>query len=244
MKKITEKIYDTDNNTFNDNSKDNIDLNTIDKSGENADVIAVKPTKKRKLQTLRAAVVCLIILTFICGIIYPLSVTLVGQTAFPYEANGSQIIVTMPNGTQKVYGSELIGQNFESAEYMMGRVNLGAPSNLSPESEEFQKLLNERVTERREKLAAIGYTETQIPDELLTSGGSGVDPHITPEVAYFQVPVIVAARNAKATSEEDKITAESVNAIIKKYTEGKFLGIFGVDRVTVLLVNLALDGLI
>lgn len=75
----------------------------------------------------RAALVCLLVFTLICGIIYPIIVTIVGQTVFPYEANGSQIVVTMPDGTQKIYGSELIGQSYESAEYMFGRVNTGAP---------------------------------------------------------------------------------------------------------------------
>lgn len=197
--------------------------------------------KKHKFGTLRAALVCLLIFTVICGIIYPLSVTLFAQTAFPYQANGSQIEVTLADGTKRIYGSELIGQNYESAEYFFGRVNVGAPSNLSPESEEYEALIEERIAERKEKLALVGYAETQdIPDELLTSGGSGVDPHISPEAAYFQIPAVVAARNANGK----EITEEQVRAIVGKYTEGRFLGIFGEKRVNVLLVNLALDGLL
>ena len=160
------------------------------------------PAKKKRFQMLRASILCLLIFTFLCGIVYPLSFTLVAQTAYPYEANGSQIVVTLPNGEERIFGSELIGQSYESA-------------------------------------------------DLVTSGGSGVDPHISPEAAYFQVPVIVAARNKIAQEEAEKngtepvlITEDDVNAIIKKYTEGRFLGIFGQKRVNVLLVNLSLDGLL
>lgn len=212
-------------------------IEELDQAAKNSEV----PAKKKKFTMVRAALVCLLVFTLICGIIYPISVTIVGQTVFPYEANGSQIVVTMPDGTQKIYGSELIGQSYESAEYMFGRVNTGAPSNLSPESDEFEKLVQERIAERKEKLAAVGYKdESAIPDELLTSSGSGVDPHISPATAYFQIPAIVAARNANG----EEITEEQVKAVIDKYTEGRFLGIFGEKRVNVLLVNLALDGLL
>lgn len=236
MKKLNKKLYDTQPDT-------NIDPIAVTDYGTD-DSGATVTTKKKRFRTLRAAVMCLLIFTIICGIIYPLSVTLIGQTAFPYEANGSQIIVTI-DGKQVIYGSELIGQSYESAEYLFGRVNSGAPSNLSPESEEFKALINERIAERQAKLLEVGYTDNgAIPDELLTSGGSGVDPHISPNAAYYQIPAIVTARNLNAATEEDKITESDVKAIIKKYTEGRFLWIFGEKRVNVLLVNLALDGLI
>lgn len=245
-------------------------IEELDQAAKNSEV----PAKKKKFTMVRAALVCLLVFTLICGIIYPISVTIVGQTVFPYEANGSQIVVTMPDGTQKIYGSELIGQSYESAEYMFGRVNTGAPSNLSPESDEFEKLVQERIAERKEKLAAVGYTdESAIPDELLTSSGSGVDPHISPATAYFQINAIIAGRKAAGwkllTDADGNITPiqfkdgettenyplkegealsdyseDFIRSIIDKYTEGRFLWIFGQERVTVLLVNLALDGLI
>lgn len=245
-------------------------IEELDQAAENSEV----PAKKKKFGMVRAALVCLLVFTLICGIIYPISVTIVGQTVFPYEANGSQIVVTMPDGTQKIYGSELIGQSYESAEYMFGRVNTGAPSNLSPESDEFEKLVQERIAERKEKLASVGYTdESAIPDELLTSSGSGVDPHISPATAYFQINAIIAGRKAagwKLLTDADgnitpiqfkdgettenyplkegealsDYTEDFIRSIIDKYTEGRFLWIFGQERVTVLLVNLALDGLI
>lgn len=200
-----------------------------------------KPNRKKRFTTIRAALVCLLIFTLICGIIYPISVTLTAQTLFPYEANGSQITVTLADGTRKIYGSELIGQNYEDAKYLFGRVNTGAPTNLSPESKEFQSLVKERIAERKEKLAAVGYADTSgIPAELLTSSGSGVDPHISPDAAYFQIPAIVKARAQNG----DTLTEEDVKAFIDKYTEGRFLWIFGEKRVNVLLVNLALDGLL
>ena len=108
------------------------------------------PAKKKRFQMLRASILCLLIFTFLCGIVYPLSFTLVAQTAYPYEANGSQIVVTLPNGEERIFGSELIGQSYESAEYMFGRVNSGAPTNLSPESDEYQELVKERIAERKE----------------------------------------------------------------------------------------------
>lgn len=221
---------------------ENEEKNTIVEQTEaTAGTATAEPAKKRRFTTVRAALVCLLVFTVVCGVIYPLGVTLFAQAAFPYQANGSQIEVTLADGTKRVYGSELIGQNFESPIYMFGRINTGAPSNLSPESDEYKALIEKRLAERKAKLAEAGYADTQdVPDELLTSGGSGVDPHISPETAYFQIPAIVAARKANG----EDITEERVREIIDKYTEGRLLGIFGEKRVNVLLVNLALDGLL
>lgn len=228
----------------NNEIKDEMTENNIIES-QTVEIQTDTKSKKKHFTTLRSALMCLLVFTVLCGIIYPLSVTLTAQAAFPYEANGSQIVVTLSDGSQRIYGSELIGQSYESAEYLFGRVNTGSPTNLSPESEEYKALLNERINERREKLKSIGYIETtEIPSELITSSGSGVDPHISPETAEFQIPVIVAARNKTAKTDDKKITDEYVKEIIKKYTEGRFLWIFGEKCVNVLLVNLALDGLL
>lgn len=192
--------------------------------------------KKKKLSVLRAAVVALIAFTLICGIIYPVSVTLVSQAAFPYEANGSVVTVTMPNGEKRVYGSELIGQEFTDGKYLLGRVNLGSPSNLSPSSDEFKKFVEERM----EFLATLGHT-TGIPSDLVTRSGSGVDPHISVAAAEYQIARVVEYRN-KDVADDAKISASDVSEIVKKYTKGRFLLIFGEKSVNVLLVNLALDG--
>ena len=221
----------------------NIDDNISDVENVCVDIVEKKsPFKNSKfLSAIRPAVMCLIILTLICGVLYPVSVTIIGQSLFPYEANGSQITVNLADGTQKIFGSELIGQSYEDPKYLFGRVNTGSPTNLSPESDEYKKLLQERIIERQRKLAAIGYTDEKIiPDELITSSGSGVDPHISPETAYIQIPIIVATR----TLAGEEITEVQVREIIDKYTEGRFLGIFGAEKVNVLLVNLALDGLV
>lgn len=220
-----------DNNSVEDNLNCE-NISAIENIGE-----AVKKKKKR-FGTLRAALVALLAFTIICGVLYPVSVTLVAQTLFPYEANGSVITVTLKNGTSKVYGSELIGQEFTDGKYLLGRINLGAPSNLSPGSDEFKKL----VAERQEYLNSLGHTQA-IPSELVTSSGSGVDPHITVDAAKYQINRIAEYRN-KALSEDNKISAADVENIVNKYSEGRFLWIFGEKRVNVLLVNLALDGLI
>ena len=220
----------------------NIDNNMSDAENVHAEVESKKCalSNNKFLSAIRPAAMCLIILTLICGVLYPISVTIIGQSLFPYEANGSQITVTLADGSQKIYGSELIGQSYENPKYLFGRVNTGAPTNLSPESDEYQVLLQQKIAERKVKLAAIGYTDEKIiPDELLTSSGSGVDPHISPETAYVQIPIIVAAR----TLAGEEITEKEVRDIIDRYTEGRFLGIFGAENVNVLLVNLALDGL-
>lgn len=131
---------------------------------EITEIAGEAPVKKKRFQTARAAIVCLLIFTVLCGVVYPITLTLVSKAAFPYEAEGSQIVVTLPDGTQRVYGSELIGQNYENPKYMFGRVNTGAPSNLSPESDEYQDLLNERIAERKENLRR---SDTPIPIKFL-----------------------------------------------------------------------------
>ena len=96
--------------------------------------VAPKGVKKRRFSLFRASLVCFVVFTLLCGLAYPLSVTLAAQTAFPYEANGSQIIVTMPDGAKTVYGSELIGQSYESAEYLFGRVIRARPPICRPKA--------------------------------------------------------------------------------------------------------------
>lgn len=108
-----------------------------------------------------------------------------------------------------------------------------APSNLSPASEEYEALVKERVEKLREANPDMG--ETTIPVDLLTCSGSGLDPHISPAAAEYQV-----ARIAKAND----MTEDEVREIIKKCTDGKFLGVFGEETVNVLKVNLMLDGIL
>lgn len=185
-----------------------------------------------------------LIFTVICGILYTGIVTGAAQLIFPDKANGSIIEID-----GKKYGCELLGQQYTDDAHMWGRImNLdvstyqdengnmlmyAAPSNLSPASEEYEALVAERI----EKLRAANpdMDETAVPVDLVTCSGSGLDPHISPAAAEYQV-----ARIAKANN----MTEDAVREIIDQCTDGRFLGIFGEETVNVLKVNLILDGIL
>lgn len=178
--------------------------------------------------------------TVVCGLGYTLVVTGVAQLVFPHQANGSLIEVD-----GKIKGSELIGQNFEDPAHMWGRIQnitivegedgelmaYGAPSNLSPASEEYQQLVDARVGEIR--AANPDADMDQVPVDLVTCSGSGLDPEISPDAAEYQVP-----RLAKETGKSEG----EIRDIIAKCTKGRFLGVFGEPTVNVLKFNLMLDG--
>ena len=178
--------------------------------------------------------------TVVCGLGYTLVVTGIAQVAFPYQANGSLIKVD-----DKIVGSELIGQNFEDEDHMWGRIQnvtivegedgglmaYGAPSNLSPASEEYRQLVDARVERIRSSNPDAGMDA--VPVDLVTCSGSGLDPEISPDAAEYQVP-----RLAKATGKSE----DEVREIIAQCTKGRFLGVFGEPTVNVLKVNLMLDG--
>lgn len=178
--------------------------------------------------------------TVVCGLGYTLVVTGIAQVAFPYQANGSLITVD-----GKVVGSELIGQNFEDEDHMWGRIQnvsifegedgelmaYGAPSNLSPASEEYRQLVDARV--KKIRAANPDADMDAVPVDLVTCSGSGLDPEISPDAAEYQVP-----RLAKATGK----SGDEVRDIIAACTKGRFLGVFGEPTVNVLKVNLMLDG--
>lgn len=184
----------------------------------------------------------ILVFMIICGLIYPVFITGASQLLFKDKANGSIIEV---NG--KKYGSVLLAQEFTGDEYLWGRVmNLDTStftdengevlmyathSNLSPASEEYEKLVSERI----EKIKASNpdKKDDPIPVDLVTSSGSGLDPHISVAAAEYQVERISKARN---------ISTDEVEQIIEKYTKGRALGVFGEETVNVLQVNLALDG--
>ena len=182
------------------------------------------------LKTLKPALICFSVMTILCGVLYTAVVTGISQLIFPNEANGSMITVTLKDGTQKEYGSELIAQEFTKPEYLIERP-MGT-TNLSPVGEEQEKLVQERI----DFWHSLDPENTaDIPMDLVTASGSGVDPNITPEAAEYQVARIARERNM---SEDD------VRTIIKKYTTGRFLFLWGEPAVNVLKVNLALDGLL
>ena len=173
---------------------------------------------------------CIIIMTLLCGVLYPGIVTGIAQLFFPQKANGSIITVTLKDGTKKEYGSLLIAQEFTKPEYLIGRP-MGI-TNLSAVSEEQKMLVQERI----EWLHSLDpENDADIPADLVTASGSGVDPYISPEAAEYQVSRIARKRN---------ISEDALRDIIQRYTSVKLLGIWGEEGVNVLEVNLALDGLI
>jgi K+-transporting ATPase ATPase C chain len=197
------------------------------------------------LRLIRPAIVVLVALTLITGLVYPLAMTGIAQVLFPHQAQGSLI---ERNGT--VVGSELVGQVFESNKYFHGRPSattapdpndstktVPAPynaansggSNLGPSN----KALIDRVQGDMDKLKQENAS-APVPADLVTTSASGLDPHISPEAALFQVPRVAKARNLP----EDRI-----RQVVADHTEGRFLGLLGEPRVNVLLLNLALDQL-
>lgn len=190
------------------------------------------------------AFIIFVILTVLCGVIYTSVITGVAQIFFPAQANGSIIEV---NG--KKYGSELLGQQYTDNKHMWGRimnidvstyldqdgnpVMYSAPSNISPASEEYKKLVSERV--KKIQAAHPDQKGTPIPEDLVTNSGSGLDPHISIAAAKYQIQRIAKAQN---------ISSQKVKDIINQCTDLRFLGIFGEKTVNVLKVNLMLDGIL
>jgi len=195
------------------------------------------------LKEIRPAIVLLIALTVFTGLLYPLAMTGIAGTIFPYQAQGSLI-----EQDGKVVGSALIGQEFTSDKYFHGRPSatvapdpndatktVPAPynaansggSNLGPTN----KALIERVQGDVDKLNQENAS-ADVPIDLVTTTGGGLDPHISPAAALFQVPRVAKARN---------MSEDRVRQLVDEYIEGRTLGLLGEPRVNVLALNLALD---
>jgi K+-transporting ATPase ATPase C chain len=195
------------------------------------------------LREIRPAIVFVVALTVITGLLYPFAMTGIAGVVFPYQAQGSLI-----ERDGKVVGSALIGQDFTSAGYFHGRPSatvapdpndstktVPAPynaansggSNLGPTN----KALIDRVQGDVEKLRQENPS-AQVPIDLVTTSGSGLDPDISPAAALFQVPRVAKARNMP----EDR-----VRQLVDEHVEGRTLGFLGEPRINVLALNLALD---
>jgi potassium-transporting ATPase KdpC subunit len=187
-------------------------------------------------QQLRPAAVLLVLLTVLTGVSYPLLVTLVAQIAFPRQARGS--LVTRRTD---VVGSALIGQPFNDPRYFWGRPSATAPFeyNAAASSGSNRGPLNpaqvDAVKARADALrAADPDNRTPIPVDLVTSSGSGLDPHISPAAARWQVSRVARARGLEPSA---------VQALVSRHTEPRQWGFLGEPRVNVLALNLDLDAL-
>lgn len=186
------------------------------------------------MNQIKITIFATIVLTILFGLAYPLLFTGLAQVVFPHQANGSLVTVS-----GKVVGSELIGQSFTKPEYFHGRPSAAGKngydatnssgSNLGPTN----KALIDRVNGDVQKFRAENPTyQGPIPSDLLTTSGSGLDPHISPASAGAQVARVAAARG---------VSADRISELVAKHTEGRQWGIFGEPRVNVLLLNVDLD---
>jgi len=183
---------------------------------------------------IRNALMSLLLFTVLTGLIYPLAVTGLAQALFSRQANGS---IIEKNG--KPIGSALIGQQFEAPKYFWGRLSATTPypynggsssgSNFGPDNPDLMKAVQARIDALRK---ADPGNDTKIPVDLVTASGSGLDPHISPAAAEYQIKRVAKIRG---------IDEAGVRSLIEQHTQGRWLGLFGESAVNVLELNLALD---
>jgi K+-transporting ATPase ATPase C chain len=179
------------------------------------------------------AILMLAIMTMITGVVYPLVVTGIARLLYPVESQGSLIF-----REGKVVGSALIGQPFQRPQYFWGRPSATSPmpynaasssgSNLGPLNPELLKRAESRLCELRTADPDL----KAVPVDLVTTSGSGLDPHISPEAAEVQVARVAASRGR---------SMNDIRELVRRHTEGRQWGLLGMPRVNVLLLNLSLD---
>jgi potassium-transporting ATPase KdpC subunit len=183
---------------------------------------------------IRIGLILFVLFTILTGVVYPLAVTAIAQIAFPHRANGS---VLERDG--QALGSELIGQQFDDPRYFWGRPSAtekapydgssSSGSNLGPTNDDLLKKVKERIETVHQ---AHPDQSGPVPVDLVTASASGLDPHISPAAAEYQVTRVAQARG---------MTEDLVRQLVASHTENRALGLLGEPRVNVLKLNLALD---
>jgi K+-transporting ATPase ATPase C chain len=197
------------------------------------------------LREIRPAIVMILLMTVVTGLVYPLAMTGIATTVFPYQANGSLI-----EKDGKVIGSALIGQNFAKPGYFHGRPSattdvdpkdpnktVPAPYNAANSSGSNAGPTSKGLVERVQgdlKTLKEENPNAPVPIDLVTTSASGLDPDISPEAAMFQVPRVARERG---------LTEDRLRELVRQHTEGRFFGLVGEPHVNVLQLNMALDAL-
>jgi K+-transporting ATPase ATPase C chain len=184
--------------------------------------------------TLRPLLVLFFILTVLTGVVYPLAVTVIGKLAFSSQASGSLIV-----RNNEVVGSSLIGQSFQDPKYFWGRLSATSPmpnnatssggSNFGPTNPALLDAVKARIAQLK---AADPENRQPVPVDLVTASGSGLDPHVSPAAALYQIDRIARARH---------LDPLPLRQLVMQHIESPQWGIFGESRVNVLMLNLALD---